>query len=71
MSAAYAGVVQAVKKMRKSGKTRLTSAKRHANKKLKGAGGNKAMLKGAALYLANHPNSKNAQKMVKHAVKTA
>ena len=71
MSAAYAGVVKAMKKMRKSGKTRITTAKRHANGKLRGAGGNKAMLKGAALYLANHPNSKNAQKMVKRAVKMA
>lgn len=69
MSAAYAAVAKAVKKNRKSGKTRVTAAKMHANNKLKGAGGNKAMLKGAALYLANHPNSKNAQKMVKRVVK--
>ena len=69
MSAAYAAVAKAVRKTRKSGKTRVTSAKRHANKILKGAGGDKAILKGAAMYLANHPNSKSAQKMVKHVAK--
>lgn len=69
MSAAYAAVAKAVRKNRKSGKTRVTSAKRYANKMLKGSGGNKAMLKGAAMYLVNHPTSKSAQKMVRQAVK--
>lgn len=71
MSAAYAAVSKAVRKMRKSGKTRVTSAKRHANGLLKGAGDSKAMLKASALYLANHPTSKSAQKMVKRCVKMA
>lgn len=69
-SAAYSAVAKAIKnKNNKTNKERVTAAKRIANNTLKGAGGNKAILKGAAQYLATHPNSKNAQKMVKHVVK--
>lgn len=63
-SAAYAGIVKAVKKNNQSGKKMSTVAVRHANKKYKGAGNKKAMMNAAARYLANHPNSKKAQKVV-------
>lgn len=71
MTAAYAAVNHAMRNNKKSGKTLLRKAKTKATKSFKGAGGSKSMLKAAASYLANHPNSKKAQKMVKHAVKTA
>lgn len=71
MSAAYAAVNHAMRNNKKSGKSLLRKAKTKANKTLKGAGGSKPILKAAANYLANHPNSKKAQKMVKQAVKTA
>lgn len=68
---AYNAVKNAVEKNnKKSGKTMLRKAKMNATKNMKGAGGDKAILKGVANYLANHPNSRKAQKMVKHAVKT-
>lgn len=67
---AYNAVKNAIEKNnKKSGKSMLRKAKTNANKNMKGAGNSKAMLKGAANYLANHPNSKKAQKVVKEAVK--
>lgn len=71
MTAAYAAVNHAMRNNKKSGKSLLRKAKTKANRSLKGAGGSKSMLKAAANYLANHPNSTKAQKMVKHAVKNA
>ena len=72
MTAAYAAVNHAMRSnKKKSGKSLLTMAKRKANKSMNGAGKSKSMLKAAANYLANHPNSTKAQKMVKQAVKTA
>lgn len=71
MTAAYAAVNHAMRSnKKKSGKSLLSMAKRKANKSLNGAGNSKPMLKAAANYLANHPNSTKAQKMVKQAVKT-
>lgn len=71
MTAAYAAVNHAMRNNKKSGKSLLRKAKTKANKSYKGSGSGKSMLKAAANYLANHPNSKKAQKMVKHAVKNA
>lgn len=69
MTAAYAAVNHAMRNNKKSGKSLLRKAKTKANRSLKGSGSSKSMLKAVANYLANHPNSKKAQKMVKHAVK--
>lgn len=70
MSSAKAGVKKAMKNNNNMGGARMVRlAKLHASKKYKGSG--KAMLKAAAMELVNHPNSKKAQKMVRHAVKTA
>lgn len=54
---------------KKSGKTLLRKVTTKANRRVSGAGNKKAILKAAAINLVNHPNSKNAQKMVKEAVK--
>jgi len=56
---------------KKSGKTLLRKITRRANNRVRGAGNSNAILKAAATNLVNHPNSKNAQKMVKEAVKRA
>lgn len=69
MSSAKAGVKKAMKHNNMGGARMVRLAKLHASKKYKGSGN--AMLKAAAMELVNHPNSKKAQKMVKHAVKTA
>jgi hypothetical protein len=63
-SAAYAGIVKAMKKNNQGGKKMATTAVRHANKLYKGAGGKVAMMRAMARYMANHPGSKKAQKMV-------
>lgn len=68
MSAAYAAVKHAVRKTKKSPRSLVRLAKVKATRKLKGAGGAKSMLKASASYLANHPHSKKAQKMVKRVV---
>ena len=71
MSAATAAVKHAMRKNKMSAKRRISLAKRKATNKLNGSGGSKSMLKAAANNLANHPNSKIAQQMVKRAVKMA
>lgn len=67
-SAAYGAVKKVIKennRTNKSGETLLRKAKNHASRKLKGAGNAKPISLAAAKYLANHPASKNAQKIVK------
>jgi hypothetical protein len=66
---AYAAVANAVKKRNVSGKNMYTNAKRTANTNYKGSGNNNNMIKNAARYLKNHPGSKNAEKLLNHALK--
>lgn len=68
-STAYAAVANAVKKRKMSGKKMYTHAKRKANSNLKGSGNAKSMISNAARYLKNHPGSKNAEKLLAHALK--
>lgn len=70
MSAAYAAVKHAVQKKKKSPRSLVRLAKLKATRKLSGSGRAKSILKATASYLANHPGSTKAQKMVKHIVKT-
>ena len=66
---AYAAVANAVKKRNMSGKKMYTHAKRTANGNYKGSGNDKNMISNAARYLKNHPGSKNAEKLLAHALK--
>lgn len=63
---AYNAVKSVVEKVQgMSGVKMLNKAKAKANNNKKGAGNKNVMNKAAAKYLANHPSSKKAQKVVK------